>query len=136
MRKKKGSGREISFFSKKCDCTISVFGKETRALAEKLENDGGVLRYESRIPLIINPSEISLIGIRAIYLKEDWVSDFLIETIEGERIVIEAVSEDKLEKKSEIEKLELARRYWISKGAKWKVYIVDSSEGKEGLLNG
>ena len=44
MRKKKGSGREITFFSKKCGCVISVFGSETRALAEKLENDGGVLR--------------------------------------------------------------------------------------------
>ena len=53
MRKKKGSGREITFFSKKCGCVISVFGSETRALAEKLENDGGVLRYESGIPLLI-----------------------------------------------------------------------------------
>lgn len=135
MRKKKGSGREITFFSKKCGCVISVFGSETRALAEKLENDGGVLRYESGIPLLINPSEIPLIGIRTSYLKEDWVSDFSVETIEGEILIIEAIAESKLKKKSEVEKLELSRRYWISKGAKWKVYIVESPEEKEGLLN-
>lgn len=135
MQKKRGNGREITFFSKKCGCVISVLGSEARALAEKLENDAGVLKYESRVPLTISPSEVSIIGIRATYLKEDWVSDFSVETIEGERLVIEAVAEAKLEKKSEIEKLELSRRYWRSKGVKWKLYIVKSSEGKERLLN-
>lgn len=136
MRKKKGSGREITFFSKKCSHTISVFGSEARVLAEKLEKDDGILKYESRVPLIINPSEISIIGIRGLYLKEKWVSDFLVETIEGEKLIIEAVTEDKLKKKSEIEKMELSRRYWLSKGIKWKLYIVETSREKEGVLDG
>ena len=85
--------------------------------------------------MLINPSEIPLIGIRTSYLKEDWVSDFSVETIEGEILIIEAIAESKLKKKSEVEKLELSRRYWLSKGAKWKVYIVESPEEKEGLLN-
>lgn len=135
MQKRKGSAREISFFSKKCECVISVFGSEARSLAEKLEKDDGVLKYESRVPLLINPSEVSLIGIRSTYLKEDWVSDFLVETIEGNSLIIEAIAEAKLDKKAEIEKLELSRRYWSSKGIKWKLYIVEDSKRK-GMLSG
>ena len=135
MQKRKGSAREISFFSKKCGCVISVFGSEARSLAEKLEKDDGVLKYESRVRLQINPPEISLIGIRSTYLKEDWVSDFFVETIEGDGLIIEAIAEAKLDKKAEIEKLELSRRYWSSKGIKWKLYIVEDSKRK-GMLSG
>ena len=43
-------------------------------------------------------------------------------------MIIEAISSNDLEKKSEIEKLELSRRYWASKGIRWRVCITENTQ--------
>lgn len=128
MKKENACVREITFFSKKCDCTISVLGKEARALAEKLENDSRILRYKSKIPFTVNPSIVSVHGLRPAYLAEKWVSDFYVETVDGEFAIIEAVSSENLLRKSEMEKLEISRRHWRANGKKWFIHIVNSKK--------
>lgn len=128
MKKKKSNGREITFYSPKCGCAVTVFGTAARDLAERLEKDDSVLNYKSKIPFTVNPSETSVLGIRSSYIHEEWVSDFSVETIEGAVMIIEAISSNDLEKKSEIEKLELSRRYWASKGIRWRVCITENTQ--------
>lgn len=128
MKRKNANTREVSFFSEKCGEVIVTFGVAARALAERLERDPQVLKYQSKVLVHIDPSTTSTFGIRNAYAKEDWFSDFSIETLEGEICIIEAISADDLHKKSEVEKIELSRRYWMSKGISWRLCIIPSAD--------
>ncbi len=124
VKKKNANTREITFYSQKCKSVVSVFGKAAKSLADKLENDENILHYTSKIAFETNASGIPIIGIRQSYIKEQWLSDFSVELIDGAIYIIEAIDAEDLKKKSEVEKLELSRRYWNSKGIKWKLYVV------------
>ena len=129
MKKKNANTREITFYSKKCERVVSVFGTAAKSLAEQFENDQKFLRYTSKIPVEINASEIPVIGIRPSYIRVPWLSDFSVELIDGSIYIIEAISESDLCKRAEVEKLELSRRYWGAKGIKWKMYIDSNNKG-------
>ncbi len=126
MKRKNANTREVTFFSEKCGEVISTFGTAARALAERLERDGQVLKYQSKVLVHIDPSTTPTLGIRNAYIKEDWFSDFSVETVEGEIYIIEAIFSDDLRKKSEVEKVELSRRYWMAKGISWRLCIIPS----------
>lgn len=124
MRKKKSMTVEITFYSGKCAKNITVLGKEARTVAKLLERDTSVLGYSTMIPFQVNQSEISIVGIRPSYLSENWVTDFCVECADGSKFALEVAAKESMKKRAEIEKLELSRRFWKSRGIKWKVAVV------------
>ena len=125
MKKKKVSSRMIAFFSPKCNQTMLVFSKAARKAAMMLEGDVRVQSYETQVPIVINPSNIQTTGIRGQFFDVEWVSDFKVESVDGECDVLEAVGESELHKLVTAEKLELSRRHWNSEGYKWMVVVVE-----------
>lgn len=124
MQKKKMRQRETTFMSGKCGEIITVIGEPARKFAKALEADTRVYSYKTNIPVKIVSASFQTIGIRPSYLKEEWLSDFQIETVGGSEIIIEVTTKDLLLKKSEVEKLELSRRFWLAKGLAWMVAIM------------
>lgn len=131
MKKSTASAKEITFYSKKCDRTLSVLGAEARAFAEVLEKDDCVQRYECNIVFRINSAEVQCFGLRASYVEAEWVSDFLIEYVDGRECIVDVVRDSDLARKSEAEKLELARRHWASQGMDWKVFVAEDTTGRK-----
>ncbi len=82
MQKKDAKTREITFSSRKNAAIRSVHSKAMRTVAELLENDENVIRYETGIE--IDTSLImNAIGMRPAYLNEEWTSDFCIYYEDG-----------------------------------------------------
>lgn len=131
MKKSTASTKKITFYSKKCDRTLSVLGVEAKAFAEVLEKDDCVQRYECNIAFRVNSAEVKCFGLRASYVEAEWVSDFLIEYVDGRECIVDVVKANDLERKSEAEKLELARRYWTNQGVNWKVFIAEDTTGRK-----
>lgn len=126
MNKKKTACRETTFLSKKNGTIITVRSPEAKRVALLLENDVDVEGYETDVLLEGDLSEISPVGIRSSYMKIDWVSDFLVRKKTGETEVLEVVLPENLEKLAHIERLELSRRYWTSRGVNsWKIVLVE-----------
>lgn len=97
-----------------------------RDYAKYLEKQPWVESYEAEAPL----SEelycyISPVGIRGLYFKTSWVSDFLLHFADGRCGIRELVRADNLQKASTVERLEFSRRYWAATDVdKWKIVLV------------
>ena len=82
-------------------------------------------KYETQIPITINPSSIQLTAIRKTILNTEWVSDFKVEKHNGECYILEVVGESELNRLATVEKLELSRRHWNAEGYPWKVAVIE-----------
>ena len=111
--------RDIQFFSKKNGGMVCLHSPAARDYAKYLEGQPWIESYEAGAPL----SEE--LGIRSLYFKTPWVSDFLLHYADGRRGVRELVREDTLQKASTIERLEFSRRYWAATDVdEWKVVLL------------
>lgn len=128
MQKKDAKTREITFSSKKNAAIRSVHSKAMRTVAELLENDEDVIRYETGIE--IDTSLISdVTGIRPAYLDEKWISDFRIYYEDGSVRVWEVLEESQSEKKSALEQLEVSRRFWKNQNVNdWNIILATGGE--------
>lgn len=124
MQKKKMRQRETTFMSNKCGDIITVIGESAHKFAKTLEADTRVYSYKTSVPVKITLTDFQTIGIRPSYLKEEWLSDFQIEMADGRVVIVEVTTKELLTKKAEIEKLELSRRFWLTKGFAWMMAIV------------
>ena len=61
MKKSTASTKKITFYSKKCDRTLSVLGVEAKAFAEVLEKDDCVQRYECNIAFRVTLPKLSVL---------------------------------------------------------------------------
>ena len=68
---------------------------------------------------------VSPVGIRGLYFKTSWESDFLLHYADGRRGIRELVRAAMLQKASTVERLEFSRRYWAATDIdEWKVVLV------------
>ena len=126
MEKEGNRKRDIRFFSAKNSDMITVHSYEAKKYADKLESDEGVKSYKANVELEGFQDKISLAGIRKLYRACAWTTDFLIEKVDGGVAVREGVGADALEKRSELEKLELSRRYWaVAHVEDWAIVQID-----------
>ena len=126
MQKEDLKTRTFRFFSKKNEKVIVVRSTNAREFARWLDEQDWVVGYEVLVPL--DKERVSMVrtsGIRQSYAKENWCTDFCIHNATGARSIREIIPKSSLEKRAEIEKLELSRRYWTSLGiADWKIVVI------------
>lgn len=125
MEKAKGKYRDIKFFSEKNKAIMCVHCKTARDYAEWIEHQAYVDSYEVNVPLESERMvSVSSVGIRSLYFKTDWASDFLLHFSDGSKGVRELTSMNDLKKEANIERLELSRRYWKALGIQnWKLVL-------------
>ena len=118
--------RDIQFFSKKNSTMVCLHSPVARDYAKYLEEQPWVVSYEAGAPLSEDLyCHISPVGIRGLYFKTSWASDFLLHFADGRRGIRELVRADMLQKASTAERLEFSRRYWASTDIdEWKVVLV------------
>ena len=82
--------------------------------------------YEAACPWdMTRYPHIDRIGIRPAYFETEWASDFLLHYADGRVGVRELVTAKQLQKKADLEKLELSRRYWaVLDVSDWKVVMI------------
>lgn len=117
--------RDIAYHSAKNGRMVVVHSEAARAYSKYLEERSEITSYETCKPLDINRLDaIQKTDIRGEYFREQWSSDFYICHADGTAAVRELVSAADLTRRSEVEKLELSRRYWAALGVvDWKVVI-------------
>ena len=137
MRRSDAKGRMIKFHSKKNDQIMIVTSEEARSYCRYLEDDENVDEYQPDYPLDNNRLQIiSHTDIRKEYFEKEWVSDFYIKKIGGVMAIRELFAPRNLYQLSEVEKIELSRRYWSSLGiTDWRIVLTDildemNSEGE------
>ena len=105
--------RDIHFQSNKNGTVFCTHTEYAREYARLLEMDAEVISYEVGVELDLEKySYIQGTDIRKDYMDGLWMSDFLIHYADGKKGVREIVTEEMLEKRAVIEKLEFSRRYW------------------------
>ena len=117
---------DIQFFSAKNGRMVCLPSPAARDYAKYLEKQPWVGNYEAGVPLSEELyCHVSPVGIRNLYFKTPWVSDFLLHYADGRRGIRELVRADMLQKASTAEHLEFSRRYWASTDIdEWKVVLV------------
>ena len=118
--------RDIRFFSEKNQKILIVHSEGARAYSKYLEDreeiesyEAGKLLDEGRLQMV------SRVDIRGEYSSQEWTSDFVIKYQDGITGVREIIRPSDLEKRAEVEKLELSRRYWAMLGVvDWKVVVL------------
>ena len=105
---------------------VCLHSPTARDYAKYLEKQPWVESYEVGAPLSEELyCHISPVGIRGLYFKTSWVSDFLLHFADGRRGIRELVRADNLQKASTVERLEFSRRYWTATDVdKWKIVLV------------
>lgn len=118
--------RDIQFFSEKNGGMVCLHSPTARDYAKYLEEQPWVVSYEAGTPLSeICTCHISPVGIRNLYFKTSWESDFLLHFADGRRGIRELAREDSLQKASTAERLEFSRQYWAATDIdEWKVVLV------------
>ena len=118
--------RDIQFYSEKGGIIIKVHSKQARDYAKWLEGETWVESYEAACPWdMTRYPHIDRIGIRPAYFETEWASDFLLHYADGRVGVRELVTAKQLQKKADLEKLELSRRYRaVLDVSDWKVVII------------
>ena len=118
--------RDIKFFSEKNQTMIVVHSEEARAYSKYLEDWEEVERYEVNRRLDEGRlRSVPRVDIRADFLKQEWTTDFCLRFEDGTVGIREIVQPTALQKRAEVEKLELSRRYWTLMGVKdWKVVVM------------
>lgn len=116
---------DISYHSPKTGGMVVVHSEAARAYSKYLEERPEVVSYEVCKPLdAARLNSVQKTDIRGEYFKGQWTSDFCIRFTDGTTGVRELVSASGLTRRSEVEKLELSRRYWAALGiADWKIVI-------------
>ena len=93
--------RDIQFFSEKNGGMVCLHSPTARDYAKYLEEQPWVVSYEAGTPLSeICTCHISPVGIRNLYFKMSWESDFLLHFADGRRGIRELAREDSLQKAS------------------------------------
>ena len=117
--------RDIAYHSAKNGGMVTVHSEAARAYSKYLEERYEITAYEACKQLDISRLDaIQKTDIRGEYFREQWVSDFYLQFNDGTATVRELVSAADLTRRSEMEKLELSRRYWAALGVvDWKVVI-------------
>ena len=102
--------RDIQFYSEKGGVMVKVHSKPARDYAKWLEGEAWVESYEAACPWdLTRYPHIDRIGIRPAYFETEW----------------ELVTAVQLQKKADLEKLELSRRYWVVLDVSdWKVVVI------------
>ena len=118
--------RDIKFFSEKNQTMIVVHSEEARAYSKYLEDWEEVESYEVNKRLDEGRlRSVPRVDIRADFLKQEWTTDFYLRFRDGTVGIREIVQQTALQKRAEVEKLELSRRYWTLMGVKdWKVVVL------------
>ena len=118
--------RDIKFFSEKNQAVIVVHSEEARAYSKYLEDWEEVKCYEVNKRLDEGRlRSVPRVDIRADFLKQEWTTDFYLRFEDGTVGIREIVQPKALQKRAEVEKLELSRRYWTLMGVKdWKVVVL------------
>jgi putative heme degradation protein len=118
--------RDIKFFSEKNQAVIVVHSEEARAYSKYLEDWEEVESYEVNKRLDEGRMRsVPRVDIRADFLKQEWTTDFYLRFEDGTVGIREIVQQTALQKRAEVEKLELSRRYWTLMGVKdWKVVVM------------
>ncbi len=102
--------RDIQFFSEKNGGMVCLHSPTARDYAKYLEKQPWVESYEAGAPLSEELyCNISPVGIRGLYFKTSWVSDFLLHFADGRRGIRELVRADNLQKASTVERLEFSK---------------------------
>ena len=118
--------RDIRFFSEKNQKILIVHSEGARAYSKYLEDREEVESYE--VGKLLDEGRlhmVSRVDIRGEYISQEWTSDFVIKYQDGITGVREIIRPSDLEKRAEVEKLELSRRYWTLMGVKdWKVVVL------------
>ena len=118
--------RDIRFFSEKNQKIMIVHSEGARAYSKYLEEREEVESYE--VGKLLDEGRlhmVSRVDIRGEYISQEWTSDFVIKYQDGITGVREIIRPSDLEKRAEVEKLELSRRYWALMGvADWKVVVL------------
>lgn len=129
MRKANIITREIMFVSKKDGQFKVVTNDDELAFAQKLEADDTVIRYHTSVPLENFAQIIYLTNIRKAYREAEWLTSFVVEYADGTTAAYEIIRLYHLEKRAEVEKLEISRRYWTSVGVdKWQMIDMSVEE--------
>ena len=117
--------RDISYHSGKNGGMAVVHSEAARAYSKYLEERPEVASYEACKPLdATRLNSVQKTDIRGEYFQGQWASDFFIRFADGTTGVRELVSAADLTKRSEVEKLELSRRYWAARGVSdWRIVI-------------
>lgn len=130
MEKKNAKTREITFKSSKNSELRMVHNRTARNYAECLERDNKVESYRTNVPLVSLAEYANMLGIRPAYQSEQWTTDFVVSGADGSVMVAEISDEESLKRKAIVEKLEISRRYWHSKGVNaWKIIIGKKEDG-------
>ena len=118
--------RDIQFYSEKNGRMVCLHSPAARDYAKYLEEQSWVESYDAGAPLSEELyCHVSPVGIRGLYFKTSWASDFLLHFADGRRGIRELVRADMLQKASTAERLEFSRRYWASTDIdEWKVVLV------------
>ncbi len=118
--------RDIRFFSEKNQKIMIVHSEGARAYSKYLEEREEVETYEACKRLDEGRLlTIPRVDIRGEYRKQEWCSDFVLKYQDGITGVREIIRPSDLEKRAEVEKLELSRRYWAVLGVvDWKVVVL------------
>ena len=118
--------RDIQFYSEKNGKIVCLHAPTARDYAKYLESQSWVESYEAGAPLSEDLyCHVSSVGIRDLYFKTGWESDFLLHFADGRRGIRELVREDALRKASAVERLEFSRRYWAATDIdEWKVVLL------------
>lgn len=127
MNKTANKSRDIKFFSPKNGKTITVHTAVAKRFCDTLEKDDQVKSYQTNVELVNWQEKCSIVGLRTSYVNTQWSSDFLIIKADDSVMVRELMSLEDLKKKSEIEKLEISRRYWkVAHVSDWGIILVES----------
>ena len=118
--------RDIRFYSEKNEKIMIVHSEGARAYSKYLEDREEVESYE--VGKLLDEGRVKMVSrvdIRGEYISQEWTSDFVIKYQDGITGVREIIRPSDLEKRAEVEKLELSRRYWAMLGvANWKVVVL------------
>lgn len=119
--------RDVRFYSEKNQKMMVVHSESKRAYTKYLEGLKEVEAYEVGKPMDEGRLlSVSHVDIRSDYFKQAWSCDFYIHYVDGTIGIREIIHPTDLDKRAEVEKLELSRRYWALLGiSDWKVVILE-----------
>lgn len=123
---------EIRFVSKKDGLVKLVSNRDELKFAQQLDEDDTVVRYQTSVPMENWTARTYSTGIRKTYRETKWLTSFIVEYTDGTKAAYEVIREYHLEKRAEVEKLEISRRYWTAVGMdKWKMILLKGTEHDE-----
>ena len=119
--------RDIRFKSTRNKCVMVVHSPEVRAYCKYVEELQGLDSYE--VSKALDQGRLRAVPrteIRGEYFDCEWTTDVYLQYEDGTIGIREVVRRTDLDKRAEIEKLELSRRYWKLFGVTdWKVVAMD-----------